>query len=201
MDWCLFLLRPSAGLSQGLGEERSTASHCCFVLLRVLCQSRGLPCCPTPLLQRNPARETRVCVHSQVRCWKKKKEWKPVLKQLYHNQMWLETYTKGFQGMGWYSSWDSRVTMQLISNVSEVKYLKFHWVLSPHLLFSIHLLHFQLLYSFVWFTNAGWVENDRPCLLCLHVPYSILPPDWTKALCPSSNSLKFSVSRYNLHYV
>lgn len=57
---------------------------------------------------------------------KKKKGWKPVWKQLYHNQMWLEMYTKGFQGMGWYSSWEPRVTMQLISNVSEVKYLKSH---------------------------------------------------------------------------
>lgn len=57
---------------------------------------------------------------------KKKKEWKPVWKQLYHNQMWLETYTKDFQGIGWYSSWDPRVTMQLISNISEVKYLKSH---------------------------------------------------------------------------
>ena len=77
---------------------------------------------------------SREALHRKQECvstlkWdakKKKKEWKPVWKQLYHNQMWLEMYTKGFQGMGWYSSWDPRVTMQLISNVSEVKYLKSH---------------------------------------------------------------------------
>ena len=74
MDWCLFLLRPSAGLSQGLGEEGRIASHCCFVLLRVLCQSQWAPVLPCTTVREKPCTGNKsVCPLSSEVLEKEKK--------------------------------------------------------------------------------------------------------------------------------
>lgn len=101
MDWCLFLLRPSAGLSQGLGEERSIASHCWFVLLRVSCQSQWAPVLPYTTGPEKPCTGNKsVCPLSSEVLKEKKKRVEACVKAVVSQSDVIGNVHKGFQGMG-----------------------------------------------------------------------------------------------------
>ena len=62
-------------LSQGLGEKRSIASHCRFVLLGVLCQSQWAPMLPYTTGPEKPCTGNKsVCPLSSEMLKKKKKK-------------------------------------------------------------------------------------------------------------------------------
>lgn len=157
---------------------------CWYVLLGTLCQYQGAP----TLCQRSPGQETRMC--SPLFRWdaERETEWKPIWNHLYHHQMWEnEMYTKGFQHICWYSSWDSKASRSIWNQVLEIP------LGTVCICFSLYISSFPAPSGTAFFASQvwGWVGNDHPCLLvftCFLVNTATRLNQ--KAFVPSPNSLK-----------